>query len=458
MSNTRITVDNLPGGAVPGDKYELVANPVGESHYQMLRDYSIIFPDFAQNIGNLQNTIPLNPRIDIDFMDSTSDSKKQKLANRIAALFRDFWERVYPSGQSGFTTDVVGQIARYGAGSVEWVLERKRGRVEYVVLVPVEDIHFKRKPDGKFIPYQKVRNHTLLGASSFSHGYIALDVPTYTYVPIETLESCPYGIPPFLSALVKLDLQRDIMNHLGDITKKIGLMGFLSILARAPMKRSSESDTDYTNRCQDYVNSSAKSLTANMSKGVVVGLKDSMELEYHNVSGDSTSTASIVQIVEEQIASAFKSDPAMFGRSYSTTETYAGVVYDKFINMLDHYTAIVSKIMRVGLMMELRFEGLLVDDIRVIFNKPKSLTAKIDADAENVRLDTILRKRDAGIIDQTQAAKELGYDKPASPTPLDIGEKTENREQVQRQRTDYEKTTMSFSFDEERGLYSWRRN
>jgi len=414
----RVSYDpNSQLGLAPSSDKLFVKMPFDEQIFELITNYSVLFPDFAQAVGNLQFTPNARPRVDLIFSKSTSDAEKEKTSALMGKLVSSFWTRVYPSGVSGFVVDSVGQIARHGASSIEWVLDKNYSRVNKAVFVPVAGIRFKTKKDGSFYPVQKISGGMLATVATSPNAGINLDIPTYVYTPLETIEGNPHGIPPFISVLEKLGIQANIMEHLGAITKKLGLLGFLKLLMERPEQKPGESEEMYTRRLQDTIDTWAAKLTKNLNKGMVVGYQDMMEMDHQAIAGDARGVTQIMQVVEEQVISGFKSDPAMFGRTYSTTETYAGVVYDKFINMLDHYLEIIGSTMETGLKLEMQFQGIAVDDIKVIFDPPKSLTALADAQTEQARTDTVLKKRNSGIIDQTQAAREMKYDRSAYSVP-----------------------------------------
>lgn len=433
-----------------------ITNPFPYHVYDIMRDYSLLFPDFSQAVANLQFTANCHPRIDVEFLESTkSDKQRRQILIDIGKIVSSFWRRVYRSSVNGFVIDSLGQIARNGALSAEIVLDKDVTRVNELVHVPVRDIEFFYNKDQSLYPAQVVRSANVQKAAKSLLGstYINLDIPTYFYMPLETIEGSPYGIPPFLSAVEKLVTQQNIMDNLSVITKKLGLLGFLKVLVEAPQREPSEDASSYRSRVKTYLDESAKTMNANFSRGVVVGLKDQMDIEYQGVAGDARGVSQIVQIIEEQIASAFKQDPALFGRTYSTTETYAGVVYDKFINTLQHYTTILSNFLREALIIELELNGIKVADIRPTFAPPKSLTSEIDAKAESIKTATILTRRDAGIIDQNQAAKEMGYDHPASPEPLDFEAPKERNRVDNDSASKKTKNSVVYSFSWQSGGY-----
>ena len=422
----------------------------------VLDSYSLTFSDFSQAVGNLQFTPNTIPRIDIVFPESMGENRRQATATLVSKIVNDFWDRVYPSGPNGLTLDIIGQLSRTGAGSVEWVLNKDASQVNRAVIVPTKLIRFKTRADGSYYPIQLTSSvMTNITVRNNNPGEVSLDIPNYIYVPLETINGFPYGIPPFISVLKKLKTQDNIMTNIDDITAKLGLLGFVSIMADAPDKKPSESEDEHTARLQNYVDTWSKKIKQNLSKGVLVGIRDNMDIEYHAIAGDARGVQQVVQVLEEQIVSGFNQDPSMFGRTYSTTETYAGVVYDKFINMSDHYMRIVSKIIRLGLKFELQFNAVQVDDIKVVFEPPNSLMAEIVAKAKKIQAETVIMKRDNGIIDQQQAAKELGYDKPATTEPispeLNNQKAEENGDNQNSQQST--KNTLKLVYDKHLGRY-----
>lgn len=378
-------------------------------YYKILRDYSIIYPDFSQAVGNLIFSVLSMPDIVITFPESvSSDDKKKKLTAEITRVAEQLWERCYPSGVTGFTLDSIRQIAVFGALSVEAVVDRRGRSIQRFTHVPVESIRFGLRKDKSHVPLQK--KQTTIAKSKDVSAYIKLDIPNYFYIPASTEEGLPYGIPPFLNTIPNLEYQKIIFTHLKSYAKKLGLMGFLNILINPPEALPHESPDAYTERVRQYVKKVADDQVEEFSRGVAVTVNGNAQYEFHQVSANGSNVEKVVQLNEEQIASGFNQDPALFGRTYSTTETYAGVVYDKFLSMLQSYTNIISIALRKILLMELEFNGIIVENIKINYKKPKSLTAKVDADAELTKTTTVMLKRDNNIIGQNEAARELGYD------------------------------------------------
>ncbi|MBN8220704.1 MAG: hypothetical protein J0L53_07250, partial [Spirochaetes bacterium] len=134
-------------------------------------------------------------------------------------------------------------------------------------------------------------------------------------------------------------------------------------------------------------------------------------IDHRSITGDARGAADLFQVGEEQLASGIDMDPALLGRSYSTTETYAGVVYQAFLSKLAGRTRIVKRFLERVYFLHLVLAGYRVKKVRVTFNPARSLNPQSDAQAENFRLLNIKMKEDAGWIDADQAAKEAGYEK-----------------------------------------------
>lgn len=310
-----------------------------------------------------------------------------------------FTARAFSPG--GGTDALVNALLRQalvtGAVSVESVPSQALDGIEQIVLVPTRTIRFKRK-ENRYIPFQ----------SAFPED-VELNELQYTYIPLIQGEDNPYGIPPLFSAVDAVYTQLEGMENVKGIYKKHGLLGFLFAKKKIPPNEGL-SHREYQEHLRKHLEKFADSFRQNFKSGAAVGYDDTT-VEYHSLTADSRGAIDIFNMVEQQVASGIDIDPALLGRTYSTTETYAGVVYHAFLSGLNNSRRIVKRSLEKIYWLHLVLAGYPVKRVRVKFNPDRSLQPHLEADAEQKKIQNVIAKVHAGFIDLDTGARELGYEK-----------------------------------------------
>lgn len=379
--------------------YNFSTAPFNLEALQVLELLGMFNPDVSQalsvwvNLGNTGHDVEVEAR------------NPQAVLDRLNGLAAT----CYPmgGGMDGLVNHFMRQIPLMGALSSEWVVADsiRDGLVDCVV-VPVKSIRWRRV-GGQWSPYQ-MTNSISVG----NQGYVALNPATYSYMPLITNDGSPYAIPPFLAALKNIGVQLDATDNISSIIRKMGLLGFIDVSLKIPDQKAGESDEAYLVRLQTRLRSYAAAYTKNLSKGVSVHYED-QEIKHNATNaGAAAGAKSVWEMNEEQIFSALDIPPSMCGRSYSTTETYAEVDYRRFITKLINARRMVKRFIEKGYTLDLLLRGI---DARVTvtFNADSGYKALDEAQSEGERIDNVLTKRDGGIIDDDQAARELGYEQAA---------------------------------------------
>lgn len=373
-----------------------------------MQNLSIVNPDVSQMVDNIIQLGNTGHKIVVE---TESDFEQERIRTEISE-FSEYAFRFF-GGANNFVNSVLGQVARTGATSVEWVVQENLDGIEKVVFVPVSTIRFYYDNEvGEYVPKQKVNN---IGLGRV--GVIALNPHTYQYCALQMLDNSPYAIPPILAALEPLMIQRDIMKNFKFVAKKMGLLGFVSFLISAPRREGGETDEAFLARCRAFLKDQADVLKHNYRDGFAVGFKGNMEVDHHSLMGNAQGAKDIFQSIEEQVFSGLKGDPALHGRTYSTTETYAGVVYEKMLSMLSNYQRTVRSVLEYGFKLHLTLKGFSFKDLYVEFEASKSLSAERDEDTYSKKLDNLEKLYTQGIIDQDMYAQEAGYETPVLAEP-----------------------------------------
>jgi len=368
--------------------------PFSEICFDVLELLSIFNPDVCQALSIITTLGNAGHEIEIE------TKRAEKAVERINQISRT----IYAGGADGLINHLLNQISLMGALSAEWVIsDRVSDGVVRVVAPPVRTIRFKLE-NNEWIAYQDT-------GKGFKNHYVELNRNTYSYVPVKTLDNNPYGIPVMLAALKNLDVQIDAVNNLAAVVRKIGMLGVTTVKLQQPYQLPGEGVEKYHERLVKHLQNYANSYAGSLAEGVAVHYDD-QEISHYSINQVAAGAAKVVfQINEEQIMSAFDIPPSMMGRSYSTTETYAGVDYERLMRRLGNYRRIIKRFIEKGYLLDLNLVGLPVDSVRVIFNEGDGFREKEKVEVEGLEIDNVIKKRDAGFISDDEAAQELGYKK-----------------------------------------------
>lgn len=377
--------------------YSFASAPFSLHAYELLERLGMYNPDVSQalsiwvNLGNTGHQVEVEAR------------NAQAVLDRL----NDLAASVYPTGGGvdGLVNHFLRQIPLMGALSAEWVVSDRiqEGLVDCAV-VPVKRIRWQRI-NGQWAPFQ-VTN----AISGGNMGYVALNPVTYSCMPLITNDGSPYPIPPFLACLKNVEVQIDATKNIASIIRKMGLLGFIDVSMDIPEKKPGESDDLYAARLTNRLQAYAKAYQKGVAQGVSVHYKD-QEIKHNATNAGAAGGAnSVWQLNEEQIFSALDIPPSMCGRSYSSTETYAAVDFERLGTKLVNAKRMVKRFLEKGYTLDLLLRGI---DARVsvCFNQGSTFREKEKAEKEGLEIKNVLAKRDGGLIDTDQAAQELGYEK-----------------------------------------------
>lgn len=367
--------------------------PFPREFLDIIDNIFLTFPDISQAVKKTVHLGNTGHHVEFEGLsEAQAKSANEEIKNFSKTILK------YSAGLDSFVNLLFQQAITKGAISLEIVPSLKFDSVEKIVFVPVKSIQFK-KVDREFLPFQN-----LPGKEP-----IPLNPEQYMYIPLHTLENSPYGIPPFISAFHSLMIQKDGMQNVKNIIRKFGLLGFIFAQKRIP-NNEGLSQGEYKEFLQKDLMNFSKSFRNNFNSGVAVAYDDTT-IQHNQVTGDAKGVSDIFQLVEQQIASGIDIDPALLGRTYSTTETYAGVVYHSFLSSLTNTRRLIKRALEKILLMHLTYKGFPVKSVSIKFNPDKELNPEKAATAEKTKIENVLLKLNAGIIDLDTAAKELGYPK-----------------------------------------------
>ena len=316
------------------------------------------------------------------------------------------------------------QIYVGGALSCEWVPKKDLSGIDYNVLVNPETIRWVlNKATGRFEPYQQLK-HTPIGASKGDmQNLIKLNQTTYKYYGIGGDTAEPYGIPPFVSALEDLGIQRDMVKNIAFIIKQIGLMGFVKLMIEKPAQNKNENDTAYAARLQKLLSDSKRAISEGTKEGVLVGFQGDHEYDFQSTTQNVSGLSDVFAVNQNLVANGLKYSNSFMGVSQGA-ETNITVIFTKMLSQLKNVQSIVAANLEFGYILNLRLRGYKFKHLKVRFN-PSTITDDLklkQAEEINIRNSRVLYAD--GIIDIDEYARRTGYeeadqDEPRAPIDPD---------------------------------------
>jgi hypothetical protein len=405
----RSSIETGPIGSALGQigSVGYVAPPFSLAMLPTLRKLRMFNPDVSQMVGNHAALANAGHKIQVE----TKDKSK---AEAVLTRLNEAAMRLYQNGAGvdGLVNAYIGQIATFGALSSEDVIDLAAKRVEKVVLVPVEQIRF-RYENGGYAPKQMAWSY--FGAQQVKRtkdaiGLIDLNPLTYRYYALQTMENSPYALPLALASIKILEgPQTDALENIGSVIKKYGLLGLMTVLMKAPPQIRGESFTEYQQRLIKHQKDVAQSLDGVLSKGLMVGYDD-LKVGLEAIGANARGVSEILQIVEEMGFSGMGSMPFMHGRNYSTTETFADVIYALEIAQSENIQTLVKRRQEGTYRLDLALAAIEAT-VDVTFNGIQSRDDYKKAQGQAIRQNVVLERVQHGMIEPDVGARECGYEK-----------------------------------------------
>jgi hypothetical protein len=378
-----------------------------------LKKLWICNPDFSQYVSNAESLGNTGHTLTVD---AASDSQAEAALSRI----NESAARIYENGAGvdGLMNAYLDQLAWSGALSSEDVVDFGARRVDKVVLVPVEQIRF-RYIDGSYIAHQQPNTFAGFARSKSPLGLIPLNPATYHYYAIQTIENSPYAKPPATAAVdLMLGPQQDAIDNIKWIVQKLGILGLVAFLVKKPTVNAGEDSASFKKRAEQYLADTKKKLDGHFNKGLLVGFKGEHDINHANVASDGRGSKEIFQVIEELVFSGIGSMAAFHGRNYTTTETFADVIYSILAAQVVNRQRLVKRRQEKTNRLDLRLAGIQIDGASLQFNRVEARNELQKAQAEQIRQAVVLERARAGIISPDQAAQELGYESAFDPELL----------------------------------------
>ena len=355
----------------------------------------------VENIVTLGNT-PYT----IDFGNTPKEKIKEMRAH-LNKVVPNWYE--HSEGEASLDNDLLSQAAIYGAISAESVIKKDLSGISKIVRVDPYNIRFAydAKKD-THTPLQKVDYIANNGKTSKRYnGYIELNTNQYSYIAMRRFGYQPYAVPPFISAIEDILIENDMVKNFANIMRRLGMLGLLSVLVKAPPIVGSETPTQYQTRMVQYLKDLQPGVEDGLHKGVVVGFKDSHEIKLDGSNINAGAGENLMKMVQSLIFSGLKQDPTMHGENNSTTETFARVMISKMSRQVANYQGALASFKERNFLLELRLNGFNPEKVKITYSSPTITDRKAEADTNKVTISNARDLYNDGLISQEKRAEML---------------------------------------------------
>ena len=303
--------------------------------------------------------------------------------------------------------DIIDQISRNGAGSIEPCINNSFTGVDKFVMVPPYSIRFL-KIFGNWAPHQLLEHNLLNDTNNL---LIPLNPITYRYEALQRLDNSPYGIPPFLAALTPKMMDQEIWAEFKRILKNMTLFGrTFAKIPPPPEQEPNETPEQFRQRYQEYICWIVDELAPTSTEGFT-GLPNDLDLENFSVAQDLRGVNEVIDRVNRRLYSGLKSDPGLHGDHTNRTETFLSVIYKVLVHYSSNIRQIAKRMIEHVYNLDLLLGGIFIENERVSlsFNENSSLKPNIDGLAERYKVLNVKDKLNIGMVSPDRAAQELGY-------------------------------------------------
>ena len=365
-------------------------------YLKALNKMSIIEPEFSKAVMNFQAVANTGHKIIIN----APDSKIEPAMNRINMLAETL-------NIDREINDLIDQVSRNGAGSIEACINDNFDGIRKIVKVPPHAIRFL-KIEGEWQPHQYLEHNIF--TNQYENFLIPLNPITYRYDALQVMDNIPYGIPPMLSAVSPNLMQREILSEISRIIKNKTLFGLnFAKIPPPPDMEEMETPEQFRSRYQEYIRQNVDALIAAAKDGFI-GIPSELDMQNFSTAQDVRGLDNIVERIDRRLYNGLKQDPGLLASHSTQTETYLTVIYKILVHYAENIRRIVKRSLEYIYVLDLLLGGIFVADERVSlqFNENSSIRPNIDALAERYRLMNVKDKLSMGLISPDRAAQEFG--------------------------------------------------
>jgi hypothetical protein len=321
-------------------------------------------------------------------------------ADLAISVANDFAARCFPlsGGMDGLMNGLFSQVARSGGMCVEWVPDLSLSSVKRAYLVPIKTLRFRYDASGDPELLQEQAGKL-----------VSLNPVQVSFQNAVPHDGNPYPVPPTIAAIEACSHHRNIMRHISTWMKKISVFGVLWGQVKSPPRMPGEEQSAYDARASIYLDKIAKSVAANLNSGMGIAY-DNVQFTFANTQAGAQGAKDILQIVLQGLFAALNRHPIFFGWNFTSTESFARVVYDELQRGLKAFQLAAKRVVEHGHRLNFALNSLGDIGVSVSFKSTASVDAFRDAEAKYMESQTVLSQYEAKVITFEEARRLLGHD------------------------------------------------
>lgn len=285
---------------------------------------------------------------------------------------------------------------RYGRFAGRIILTENMDGIQQFEIMDPFSIFFKKDTFQPFV------------STSGSMG-IPLNPLSFYYYGLDSDIDNPYGIALVESATTLIEVANEMIEDMRYSSSNAGIPR-LHIKIKQPQILPTEDDEKYATRIKDYFSNTISEMDELAPDDNVYTWSD---VEIATVGGQSASNfvwKVNLQIIQEEIISAFHLYPWIFGKSFGTTKNWVAAQYDVLMQMVTALHNEAGSFSDWIANTHLALAGLPMVKATRAFTSPRDPAAKDMAVAEQIRLANTKTKIEMGFIDKIAGAREHGYE------------------------------------------------
>lgn len=443
-------VVDLPKGRISSPNFEASITDMGSSLKFVKDGYHKELIPIIRKLLILNSSLSLavtdsvqlcNTGYKIEFDTKTSGDQARLMRKHLKKVAKKWG--VGTTGIHGLINKLIFQLFIGGATSVEWVINNDLSGVSFMAMPRPEDIKAAyNSKTGDYSFYQKQRFTT---ANKAPEGdLIKLNPNTFQYFElINDLEE-PMGIPPFVSALLDLYTQTNILSNMGTIADQYGLMGFLQLLLKKPHQKEGEGEQAYSSRLTQLLTSAKESVVSGLKTGVSTGFKGDHEFDFFSVSRESSGLKDLFDINHRMVANGLLNSPGFMGGATGGSETHINIIFTKMISQMNNIQEIIKAVLEYGFWLELTLAGFKFDQVFLSFEESTITDALKTAQTEEIKIRNARILYADGQLSQEGYAERVGLEKPdqkeprvpIDPNKIQEGEAKRKKEESDKDKSD----------------------
>lgn len=306
------------------------------------------------------------------------DQRNQRFAD-IQALLIEYFNSLYTTGS------VVGEV----------VASPQMDGIDYFYFIDPASLEY-RLEDGHYKIYQKQDGKL-----------VALDSPAVYFYGFNSESTNPAGRSLLRSIPFVAKVEQQLLS---DMQKSMHNAGYhrLHVKVKPPEKKPGESDDSYINRANSYFEQTASMFTDFRPEDNPITWDD-IRIDYIGPASQVSSSRSWYlnhKALLEDICAGTHLAPFMLGYSYGTTQNWAMFKYELVQRQVRAVQAAASGFLEWMASLELAFNGI-AGRCRVSFENELIYGLNEKTESEKKRVESVVMKYKAGLIDRDEARKEL---------------------------------------------------